>query len=298
MPSALVRHRILMLDPAPAGLGALAVALARSGHDVAQAPTAEALIAELAAAPGASCPMDLLVVRLAGPPRSGLELLRRIRRASPVPCILVPTLADDLAERVMALELGADDYWHRAMPPAERLARVQALLRRAAAAARAGEAAGTATGAARPSLPSAAPRGVPPLPILFGGWRLLPQRRLLVAADGRQPIRLTGAEFELLRLLALAGGEPVERDVISRAVFRRPWRLEDRAVDGLVKRLRRKLEEDAIATVRGVGYALMGAASATLDAAPPGNRPLAPAERSSPPMVENCGRSTIRSPRE
>jgi DNA-binding response OmpR family regulator len=298
MPSALARHRILMLDPAPAGLGALAVALARSGHDVAQAPTAEALVAGLAAAaPGASCPVDLLVVRLAGPPRSGLELLRRIRRDSPVPCILVPALADDLTERIMALELGADDYWHRAMPLAERLARVQALLRRAAA--RAGETAATA-GAARPSLPFATSRGAAPLPVLFGGWRLLPQRRLLVAADGRQPIRLTGAEFELLRLLALAGGEPVERDVISRAVFRRPWRLEDRAVDGLVKRLRRKLEEDAIATVRGIGYALIGAASPALDAAPPGHRSPAPvqAERATLPMVEICGRTAINSPRE
>ena len=90
------------------------------------------------------------------------------------------------------------------------------------------------------------------------GWRFAPESRALVAAaGGRDPIRLTAAEYELIRLLAAAGGEPVDRETISRAVFRRPWRVEDRAVDGLVKRIRRKLDRDAIASVRGVGYALL-----------------------------------------
>jgi DNA-binding winged helix-turn-helix (wHTH) protein len=74
---------------------------------------------------------------------------------------------------------------------------------------------------------------------------------------------LTGAEFELLRLLAAAAGEPVDRETISRSVFRRPWQIEDRAVDGLVKRLRRKLQADAIASVRGVGYAIRFAEAGT-----------------------------------
>lgn len=242
------RYRILLLDPAPSGLGWLAEALACKGHLIASVAAAEELVAQLSD-PGAA---SLLVMRLAGPSRAGLDLLRRIRRASPVPCILVAGRADVLAERVAALELGADDCWHHGMAKVEMLARVQAMLRRVP----------PVTGGTTPvDLPQAHPRaGIrdgAARTALPGGWRLLPQRRVLVAADGRLSIRLTGAEFEFLRLLAAAGGEPVDRDVISRAVFRRPWRIEDRAVDGLVKRLRRKLEDDAIATVRGVGYALL-----------------------------------------
>jgi two-component system OmpR family response regulator len=92
--------------------------------------------------------------------------------------------------------------------------------------------------------------------VIEGGWRLSAHRRAVVAPDGGAALPLTGAEFELLRLLAGAQGEPVDRETISRSVFRRPWQIEDRAVDGLVKRLRRKLRADAIASVRGVGYAL------------------------------------------
>jgi hypothetical protein len=86
----------------------------------------------------------------------------------------------------------------------------------------------------------------------------VPARRGLLAPDGRA-VRLTSAEFELLRLLAAASGDPVGREAISRTVFRRPWRVEDRAIDGLVKRLRRRIGIDAIATVRGIGYALLPA---------------------------------------
>lgn len=239
------RYRILLLDPAPSGLGWLAEALVCKGHVIASVAAAEGLVAQLSD-PGAA---SLLVVRLAGPSRAGLDLLRRIRRTSPVPCILVAGRADALAERVAALELGADDCWHHGMAKVEMLARVQAMLRRVPSVTAEAASAGPPRTHTQADIRGGA--------ALSGGWRLLPRRRVLVAADGRLSIRLTGAEFEFLRLLAAAGGEPVDRDVISRAVFRRPWRIEDRAVDGLVKRLRRKLDDDAIATVRGVGYALL-----------------------------------------
>ena len=67
---------------------------------------------------------------------------------------------------------------------------------------------------------------------------------------------MTNAEYALLSILAAAGGDAVERDAISEQVFRRPWRPDDRAVDSLVKRVRRKLPPDAIQSVRSVGYAL------------------------------------------
>ena len=68
--------------------------------------------------------------------------------------------------------------------------------------------------------------------------------------------RLTSAEYELVAMLAAAQGAAVDREAICRRVFRRPWRPDDRAVDSLVKRLRRKMPTDAIHSVRGVGYAL------------------------------------------
>ena len=99
--------------------------------------------------------------------------------------------------------------------------------------------------------------------------RFLAEDRCIRAPDGTVH-RLTGAEFELLRLLAAAAGEPVDREAICRRVFRRPWRPEDRSVDDLVKRLRRKTDPLAIQAVRGIGYAM-----------PVRRAPLA--------CVENCG---------
>jgi two-component system, OmpR family, response regulator len=263
MPSPAQPH-VLILDSVPATLNWLTVALERQGHVPSRTSRAENLLSAL----GNVAPPDLLVVRSAAPPRSVLELLRRIRNVSPVPCIIVAGASDDLVERISALELGADDYLPRAMSQAEVLARVYAVLRRARA------------GAARlPLVPRSATSATPIAASLPGGWRLLPQRRALMAPDGL-PVRLTGAEFELMRLLVGAGGEPVEREVISRTVFRRPWRVEDRAVDGLVKRLRRKLTDNAIATVRGVGYALLQATSEE----PVANSPVMQ------PKVEKCVR--------
>jgi len=187
-------------------------------------------------------PVDLLLLRCLGPARDGLGILQRIRAVSHVPVVLIGNATETYGDRVAALELGADDYLAAGMPVQEVLARIRAVLRRAA------------LGAARMSQRAASDRG-DARPIQ-GGWRLASHRRALVGPDGEATIPLTGAEFELLRLLTTAQGEPVDRETISRSVFRRPWQIEDRAVDGLVKRLRRKLQDDAIASVRGVGYAL------------------------------------------
>jgi DNA-binding response OmpR family regulator len=178
-------------------------------------------------------------------------------------------------DRVAALELGADDHLDPRMALPELVARIQAALRRAAWSG--------AQAAPRPA-PAAALLESAQAPPILGGWRLVAHRRAVVRASGGETVALTGAEFELLRLLSAAHGEPVDREAISRVVFRRAWRVEDRAVDGLVKRVRRKLRADAIATVRGVGYALRFA------------EPLAEVRQAVPGIDRSLGSSSLTIP--
>jgi DNA-binding response OmpR family regulator len=237
---------LLVYDPPPIGLDRVGEALARKGHRISRCEAVEGALALLGPAAGAA-PPDLLLIRQAEPTAGGLDLLVRVRRVSRVPIVLHGAPLAGSRDRVAALELGADDHLDPRMALPELVARIQAVLRRAA------------WGSAQ-----AAPRAVPApawpdsarAPAILGGWRLVAHRRAVVRAPGGETVALTGAEFELLRLLSAAHGEPVDREAISRVVFRRAWRVEDRAVDGLVKRVRRKLRADAIATVRGVGYAL------------------------------------------
>lgn len=160
-----------------------------------------------------------------------LGALRELRRESGMPCAVVAAAPLPPGERVAALDAGADEVIDAATPVSEAVARVRAVLRRAR------------------------PAAVAPPPPARSAWRLSPGFRQVQAPDGGSH-RLTAAECDLLRLLAAAAGQPVDRDAISRQALRRPWQPDDRAVDGLVKRLRRKLGPDAIQTSRGVGYAL------------------------------------------
>lgn len=171
-------------------------------------------------------------VRAAWPSKvQALDALRDLRRASSMPCILVDATLLPAGERVAALEAGADEVLDATVPLPEAVARVRAVLRRS----------GPAAAAAHRPARSA--------------WSLSPGVRLVHGPDGGSQ-RLTAAESDLLRLLVAASGRAVDRDTISREAFRRPWQPEDRAVDGLVKRLRRKLGPDSILASRGVGYAL------------------------------------------
>ena len=238
---AAMRHHVLVVDAPSPRRAWLIEALNQRGFEASACDCADSAMAGLEGA-AAAPPADLLLMRQASAVRDGLHLLKRIRAASPVPVVLIGNAMETYGDRVAALELGADDYLAAAMPVQEVLARIRAVLRRAT------------LGPARPiQRPPAMPDDDRPIQ---GGWRLAAHRRALIGPDGEATIALTGAEFELLRLLTIARGEPVDRETISRSVFRRPWQIEDRAVDGLVKRLRRKLQDDAIASVRGIGYAL------------------------------------------
>jgi DNA-binding response OmpR family regulator len=168
---------------------------------------------------------------------TGTEVLKYLRERSDVPCIIL-TGCSDAFDRIVNLEVGADDEVQKSVAPREVLARIRSVLRRAR---------GNALS------PSAAP------PIdNEQGWRLDKGRRALFAADG-QPCRLTTAEYETLVLLHDNRSSPVSRDLISQHVFRRPWREGDRAVDTVIKKLRRKIEPtpdepESIKTVRQLGY--------------------------------------------
>lgn len=172
---------------------------------------------------------------------TGTEVLRELRTWSNVPCIVVTGMADPM-DRVVNLEVGADDEVDKSVPPRELLARIRAVLRR------------NARGSAPAQHPAEA--AVP-----MRGWVLASQLRELRRPDGTL-CHLTSAEFETLHLLFMAGGKPVRRSAICERVFGRPFRAGDRSVDTVVAKLRRKLEPDgstrAIKTVRPFGYVFTG----------------------------------------
>ena len=196
-------------------------------------------------------PPRLVVLGEVGVGGSMLPVVRRLRDLSRVPCIVLSTAPDDTSH-IVTLEAGADDFIERSLPMRAILARIRAVLRRAEW---------------PPEL--MAPMHVAPViasPPPSRGWKLQPQHRRLLRPNGTE-CDLTTAEFDLLRLLVEADGVPVSRDDISATVFRRSFRAEDRTVDNLVLRLRRKLganQEKAIKTVRGAGYMFAGFADAQL----------------------------------
>jgi two-component system OmpR family response regulator len=180
----------------------------------------------------------LVVLDLMLPGEDGLSLLRWIRAQGPVPVVMLTAMGEE-ADRIVGLELGADDYLPKPFSPRELLARIRAVLRRA-------EAAGA------PSAPAAGFR--------FAGWSLETARRRLLDPAGVE-VALTGNEYELLAAMLERPGRVLTREILLDLVHGRSTGPFDRAVDVAVSRLRRKLEDDGkspeiIKTVRGGGYVL------------------------------------------
>ena len=176
---------------------------------------------------------DLIVLDLMMPELSGYEVCRELRRDSDVPILMLTARGDDV-DRIVGLELGADDYLGKPFHPRELTARVKAILRRS------GTAAQRETGSVV----------VGPLSI---DWR-----RHVVTLDGAE-LRLRNKEFDLLRQLAEHEGIVLSREQLLETVWGYDYYGETRTVDVHVNQLRRKLTTDAIAieTVRGVGYKLV-----------------------------------------
>ena len=191
--------------------------------------------------------VDVVILDLMLPGEDGLTLLRDLRATSGLPVIMLTAMGSE-TDRVVGLELGADDYLPKPFSTRELLARVRAVLRRA------GSAAPAAAGQAGPG--DGTGRNV----LSFAGWVLDSGRRLLRAPDGVL-VDLTSGEFDLLLAFLLHPQEVLTRDQLLDLSRGRIAGPEDRTIDVQVGRLRRKLETDPknpemIKTVRGGGYML------------------------------------------
>ncbi len=180
-------------------------------------------------------PVALVVLDIGLPDLSGIEVCRRIRQRHDVPVIFLTARADEV-DRVVGLELGADDYVTKPFSPRELAARVKAVLRRA----RPGD------GSAKPSSPNAT----------FA----LDEERLQITYFGK-PLELSRYEYRLLAVLLKKPGRVYSRDQLLELVWDEPEASLDRTVDAHVKNLRAKLRDirpdvDPIATHRGTGYSL------------------------------------------
>ena len=185
-------------------------------------------------------PVDLVVLDLNLPDEDGLSLCRGIRAASKTPVIILTARGDPI-DRIVGLEMGADDYMAKPFEPRELVARIRTVLRRTG-----GEA--TAVEGRHAD---------------FSGWSLDIAARALTAPDGRLA-PLSGADFDLLHALVRNGGKPLSRERIR--ALSTVADADDRAIDLRVSRLRQKLGDDAkapalIRTVRSLGYMLAGPVS-------------------------------------
>ncbi len=199
-------------------------------------------------------PFDAVLLDVMLPEMDGFELCRTIRRDARLGRlpILMLTARGEVMDRVVGLELGADDYLPKPFEPRELLARVQTVLRRTAA---------PAAGAQGTLVPP-----TPPRTLHFDGLLIDLARRDVQRAGsgGDGAVDLTSTEFELLVLLAAAPGQVFSRDdILARLRGHAAADIHSRAVDILVSRLRRKLEPlDCIRTLRNAGYVFTGVPAA------------------------------------
>jgi DNA-binding response OmpR family regulator len=220
---------VLVVDDEPAIRESLAFALRRDGFAIEEA-------AALREAEQGAAGADLIILDLVLPDGSGLDFLRSLRARSDVP-VIVLTSRDEETDRVVGLEMGADDYVLKPFSPREVVARVRAVLRR---------------------FRGDRPPEEPPLEGP-GGLRVDPRTRRAVLAG--KELGLSRTEFNLLAAFLKAPGRVFERSQLLDAVWGTDVVVGDRTVDVHVKALRRKLEEAGgdpklLETVRGVGYRL------------------------------------------
>lgn len=177
---------------------------------------------------------DIVVLDVMLPGFDGIEVLRRLRERSDLPVLMLTARGEDV-DRIIGLELGADDYLAKPCNPREVVARIRAILRRAS-------------------------RSPGPALAQVAGLHIDPGSRT-VTLDG-QSLTLTSTEFSILEVLAQQAGQPVSKEALSEQALGRPLGRYDRAVDMHLSNLRRKLGpladgRDRIETIRGVGYQLL-----------------------------------------
>ena len=222
-------HRVLIVDDESIVRDVLGRYLEKEGFRVDSAADGEAAI-ELAAR---SRP-DIVLLDLMLPKVDGLEVFRRIREMADIPVVMITAKGEEV-DRVVGLELGADDYVTKPFSPREVVARIRAVLRRG---------------------DHAAPDGPRP-PLVLGGLELDRDRRE-VRRHGA-PMHLTRKEFDLLELLASHPGRTFTRSELLESVWDFAWDGDSSTVTVHVRRLREKIEDDPsnpsrLVTVWGVGY--------------------------------------------
>lgn len=224
---------VLIVEDEPATRALLAGYFHQAGFIVVEAEngrqTREALLRQ---------PPDLVLLDIELPDEDGFTLARSIREISNVGIIIVTNRANE-DDRVFGLETGGDDYVTKPPNPRELLARARNLLRR--------------THPSKMRLAEGMVRR-------FGGWTMDLARRRLIDPAGRE-VRVTRGEFELLALLVRSGGRVVTRDQLIDAVSGTDRNPNDRTIDVLVSRLRKKMADDTgqaalILTEKGLGYRL------------------------------------------
>ncbi len=203
--------------------------LSTRGFSVQTAEDGDAGLARIA-----SAAPDLVVLDVMMPGRDGFEVVREIRKDSKIPIIMLTARGDD-TDRIVGLELGADDYLPKPFNPRELLARIQAVLRR--------------TDDSTPD---------PTTGRLRAGPLTIDVDRRHVELDGR-PIELTTTEFEILRTMVANAGRVIGRDRLMELARGEDFASFDRSVDVHISHIRKKLGEDPrkpiyVKTVRGVGY--------------------------------------------
>jgi DNA-binding response OmpR family regulator len=229
-----VRGRVLVVDDDPGIVDVLSYSLAREGYEV---QTAADGIEALAAA--AQAPLDLVILDLMLPELSGEDVCRRLRAAGNTVPILMLTAKDAELDKVLGLELGADDYLTKPFSTAELLSRIRAIFRR-----REYDLVESANGKRRV------------------GDLVLDVARHHVEIDGRE-VRLTPSEFRVLALLATKPGHVFTRRQIMQHLWESEHVGDEHAGEVHVSNLRRKIERDParpqrILTVRSAGYKLVG----------------------------------------
>lgn len=231
-----VKASILVVDDDLAIRELLQEHLSRVGYDVMTAAEGDGMRQRLA-----QSKVDLIVLDIMMPGDDGFTLCREIREHSQVPIIML-TASSDETDRVVGLEIGADDYLAKPFSARELQARVKALLRR-----------------------SSFTRTDNPRFVRFDRWRLDTLAHELISDQGRA-IPLSGADFALLQLFLAHPNEVLDRDTISGVTRGRESMPLDRVVDVAVSRLRQRLGDQGrnprlIKTVRGAGYLLAATVS-------------------------------------
>lgn len=221
--------RILVVDDEPSIVELIRVNLEDGGYDVGVAADGDEALERFSQEV-----WDLVILDLMLPGVDGIEVCRRIRKESQVPIIMLTAKADEI-DRVLGLEMGADDYVTKPFSPRELLARVRAILRRVPDTVVTGEL------------------------IQYGRLRLNLEKRT-VEIDGDR-VQLTPREFDLLHLLARYPGRIFQRDYLLEQLWEYEYTGGTRTVDVHIRRLRQKLEHhpqyaEAIETVHGIGYRL------------------------------------------